>query len=72
VTVTLREGPTVDVEAIRLAVALEDRGVILTKRDQELLVIKGQLLTDSEREAIRRLKPDLLALVVYQAPESPR
>ena len=67
--VTLRDGPTVDVEAIRLAISLEDRGLILTRRDQQLIVIKGQLLTDAEREAIRRLKPHLLELAQYVAPE---
>jgi len=67
--VVLRDGPTVDVEAIRLAIDLEDRGLILTKRDHELLVTIGHHLTEAEREAIRRLKPDLLALVQYEAPK---
>jgi hypothetical protein len=78
--ITLREGPTVDVEAIRLAIDLEGRGFMLIQRPEypaELVIVRGprcamdDFLKEPEREAIRRLKPHLLALVVYQAPGMP-
>lgn len=64
--VTLRNGLTVPVEALRLAWALEDRGATLAVAGEDTLLVKPRgLLTDADREAIRRWKLHLLALALY-------
>jgi hypothetical protein len=64
--VTLIGGPTIPVEALRLALTLESRGVVLGVRDGDLCAGPCQLLTDADRAAIRRWRNHLMALATYQ------
>ncbi len=80
--ISLRAGPTVDAEAIRLAISLEDRGHALSSADllhthgpmvglisHQLLVSHGPRLSIADREAIATHKLDLLQIAAYKAPE---
>jgi hypothetical protein len=67
---TLRDGPTVDAEAIRLALLLESRGCVFAI-DGDSLVLRGGHWTDSEANEIRARKADLMQIVAYAAPEVP-
>ena len=57
-------------EALRLALALEDRGATFAV-DGEDLVVDGPpgFLTEDDRIAIRRWRVHLKAITTYQAPE---
>jgi len=62
----LRGGLSVSREALDLAWGLEARGLDLRVADDgRILVGPDRLLDDEDRDAIRRLKPDLIALVRY-------
>jgi hypothetical protein len=63
--VTLRNGLTLPVAAIRLAWSLEERGLHLGALDDLLTVGPRNLLTDADRAEIRKWKPHLLAIVNY-------
>jgi hypothetical protein len=64
--VVLRGGLALPEEAIRFALELEARGVTLTATpDGDLLARPSRLLNDADRQTIRRLKTDLLAIVRY-------
>lgn len=74
--IELKGGLTVPVDAVRLAVALEMRGFELRGNGPDLIVRPvpkadgpGPLLTNADRDAVRRWKPALLRLVAYEAPE---
>jgi hypothetical protein len=65
--VVLRGGLTLPVAAIRLALDLEAKGLHLGVDGDMLLVGPRELLTDADRDLIRRWKPHLLALLAYDA-----
>jgi hypothetical protein len=68
--VVLKGGLTLPLEALRLALALEDRGATFAV-DGEDLVVDGPcgLLTDADQVAIRRWKWHLMAIATYRPPE---
>jgi hypothetical protein len=68
--VVLKGGLTLPLEALRLALALEDRGATFAV-DGEDLVVDGPsgLLTDADQVAIRRWKLHLMAMATYRPPE---
>jgi len=61
--VVLRNGPTVPRPALELAWRLEDRGCSLSIDGDSLVVTPRQLLSETDREAIRRWRWHLIALV---------
>jgi hypothetical protein len=65
--VTLRAGLALPLAAVRLALDLEARGLHLGVNGDMLWVGPRDLLTDDDRELIRRWKPHLLAIVAYDA-----
>jgi hypothetical protein len=67
--VVLKGGLTLPLEALRLAWALESRGVTFAV-DGEDLIVEGPrgLLTDEDRAAIRRWRRDLKAIASYRVP----
>lgn len=67
--ISLRGGLLVSADAIALAVSLEMRGHVISKRDDALLVTNGAALTTEDRVQIKALKRHLLAIVGYQAPQ---
>ena len=68
--VTLRNGPVVPVEALLLALDLEQRGVRLATDDNHQFVIPVDVrLTSDDHVAIQRWRHHLGAIVEYQAPE---
>ena len=67
--VFLKGGVSVPVAAYLLVIDLEARGVRLTGDGEDILVGPRALLTDRDRVAIRELKPHLLDIVIYCAPE---
>jgi hypothetical protein len=71
--VTLRGGLTLPVAVIRLALDLEQRGLRMTVEDDgaTVCVRPRDLLTDADRDEIRRWKPHLIALLQYDADASP-
>lgn len=69
---TLRDGPTVPLDAVHLALDLEARGFMLQADGAILRVTpKGETprdsLTEEDRTAIRRWKTHLLVVVSYCA-----
>ena len=69
--VVLKGGLTLPLEALRLALALEDRGATFAV-DGEDLVVDGPagFLTEDDQLAIRRWKRHLMAIATYQPPET--
>jgi hypothetical protein len=66
--VTLRGGLTLPVDAIRLALDLENRGLTLTVDEGDVLVVgPRERLTDDDRALIRHWKRHLVAIVRYDA-----
>jgi hypothetical protein len=65
--VVLRGGLTLPLAALRVAWNLEARGLRLGVDGDMLTVGPRTLVTDADREALRRWKPHLLALVAYDA-----
>jgi hypothetical protein len=63
--VVLRDKPTVPAEALALAWDLEARGFDLQVEAGQLRVRPGQALTAADREAIRRWRVHLLAILAY-------
>ena len=72
-TVRLWGGPRVSVEALRLALSIEQRdttGVaFVVEADDQLRVTPA--LSEEDRAAIRRYKTDLIKIVRYRAPTVP-
>lgn len=63
---TLRGGFTVPLDAVRLLLELEDRGLrIRLDADGAVLIGPQRHLTDADREAIRRYRDELRALIRY-------
>jgi hypothetical protein len=68
--ITLKNGPTLPVDVIELALGLEKRGIPLDVDDAHQFVVPDHLaLTDEDRAAIVRWKHHLGAAVEYRAPE---
>jgi hypothetical protein len=68
--VTLKAGLVVPVEALRLAWSLEDRGATFALEGSELVVdAPSAVLTHADRNAIRRWRAHLIAIVGYRPPE---
>lgn len=67
--IELRGGLLVRPEAVALAVALEARGHVLAATGTVLTVSNGSALTPDDRAQIRALKPQLIALATYEAPD---
>jgi|KBSMisStandDraft_5_1062788.scaffolds.fasta_scaffold15276_6 hypothetical protein len=65
--VVLRGGLTLPLAALRLAWALEARGLHLGVDGDLLRVGPRDLLTDDDRAELRRWKPHLLAMLEYSA-----
>ena len=65
--VVLRGGVPVEVEALRLAWALEERGFTFELAGPDLCVRPGSALTEDDVTLIRAHKPALMALVCYIA-----
>lgn len=65
--VLLRGGLTLPIAVLRLAWALEARGLHLGVEGDMLTVGPRALLTDEDRASLRRWKPHLLALLDYDA-----
>ena len=61
--ITLKNGISVPVPVIRLALDLENRGIALRVDGHELLVGPSDRLTDDDRVAIRRWRSHLVAVV---------
>jgi hypothetical protein len=66
--VTLRSGLTVPLEPVRLLLNLESRGLTVTHDGSDLIIRPRGQLTDADREALRRWKPHVIALIDYQVP----
>lgn len=66
--VTLRGGLTLPLAALRLAWALEERGLHMGVDGDMLTIGPPALLTDDDRALIRRWKPHLLAIITYIPP----
>ena len=65
--VVLKGGPTVPLEALRLAWALEDRSATFAVDGDDLVVEAAQeFLTEDDRVAIRRWRLRLKAIATYQ------
>jgi hypothetical protein len=63
--VILRDGPVVALEALRLVWTLEERGCVLRVDADQLFAGPRAVLTDDDRQAIRRWRDDLIRLVAY-------
>ena len=61
---TLREGPTLPIAAIELAIDLELRGCCL-HRSAGKLIVTGAQLSDEDRNQIRQFKLHLIELAAY-------
>lgn len=64
--VTLKNGPTLPVPAVSVALDLETRGFTL-RVEGEKLMVSGPMetLTEADKGLIRQWKPHLLAIVGY-------
>jgi len=58
---------TLPLAAVRLALALEARGLRLEVDGQDILVGPRELLTDEDRAQLRRWKAHVLAILSYDA-----
>jgi hypothetical protein len=66
--VTFRGGLTLPVDAVRLALDLEHRGISLTVEDGDVLAVGPRdRLTDEDRTLIRQWKRHLVAIITYDA-----
>jgi hypothetical protein len=64
--VTLTAGLTVPLLALQVLWSLENRGLRLNVDGDWLMVGPREKLNDDDREAIRRWRSHLLALIAYQ------
>jgi hypothetical protein len=68
--VTLKNGPTLQAAAIRLAIDLEARGFRMTLDEgQQFTIEPAASLTETDLAAIARWRLHLGAIIGYQAPE---
>ena len=64
--IPLRGGLVVRVEAVRLLLDLEARGVRVERDDDDVLLhAPAHRITDEDRALLRRFKPHVLALIDY-------
>jgi hypothetical protein len=70
--VVLRGGVPVEVEALRLAWNLEERGFRFEQVGADLCVRPGSALTEADVALIRAHKSALLAIVAYEVPHDAR
>jgi hypothetical protein len=67
--VVLKGGLSVPVAALRLALALEDKGCVFRVDDDGVLLVGPRdKLSESDRAAIRQWRDDLARIVSYTAP----
>ncbi len=66
--VQLAAGPIVPIAAWRLALDLESRGCSLHLDGDALVIGPREKLTQADRDAIRRWRNHLCALVAYEPP----
>jgi hypothetical protein len=66
--IILRGGVPVEVEALRLAWSLEERGFTFELAGPDLRVRPGSALTEDDVALIRAHKSALLAIVAYEVP----
>ena len=67
--VSLRDGPTVRVAAVLLLLDLEARGFQVGRDGDDIVIRPFSKLTQDDRNALSLWKPEVLALVDYEAPE---
>ena len=67
--VMLRGGLSVRIEAVRLLLDLEARGVRLEADGNDILIRSGAPVTEDDRQAPQRFKGYILALLDYVASE---
>lgn len=68
--ITLKNGPTLPVEALELALDLERRGIPLaTDANHQFVVPTDPALSEADHAAIARWRHHLAAAVEYRAPE---
>ena len=68
--ITLKNGQTLPVVAVQLALDLERRGIPLhTDANHQFIMPDDERLTDSDRRAIERWRLHLSAIVEYEAPK---
>lgn len=66
--VVLRGGLSLPLAAVRLALDLEARGLHMRREDGDVLIVgPRELLTAEDRAGLRQWKPQLLAIVTYDA-----
>lgn len=63
--VTLRDGPTIAVDAIALAISFEDRGFALSVEEGRIRIEPTRLLTSDDRAAIDVHRDDLRLGIEY-------
>lgn len=56
-------------EANKLVMRLEQRGIVLSLDGPDIVATPGRLLTDDDREDIRRLKPYVWQAINYVPPQ---
>ena len=67
--VTLKNGPTLPIEPVMLALELEERGFRMTHEGDDVLSVQPhERLTRDDCVRIRRWKPHILALLAYTPP----
>lgn len=67
--VFLRGGLALPVEPCLLALELERRGIRLTRDGEDIIIEPRELLTDDDRQQLRRWKRHVLAILDYTPPE---
>jgi hypothetical protein len=68
--ITLKNGQTLPVVAVQLALDLERRGIPLhTDANHQFIMPDDERLTDADRRAIQRWRLHLSAIVEYEAPK---
>jgi hypothetical protein len=66
--VTLRDGTTIVVDALRLSWAIEEQGCAMTAQDGKLHVANGSRLTPAQCAAIKQHKAALLHIAGLEHP----
>lgn len=63
--VVLKGGLTVPLDAVRFALDLESRGGQLVAEGDDILIGPSSLITDEDRQAVRRWRRHLHAILAY-------
>ena len=64
--VVLRGGLSVPLEPVLLLLDLESRGFDVSREDDAILIRPKGRLTDADRNALKRWRPHVLALLSYE------